>query len=481
MGDNFSKDMSNIKRVLKHFLRPFAHFMRRVTKALMKDALLEIDQKMEYWTWERYQQTDRSTAKWVREATEQLRRELSVSHPSSSICRDNLSATDGFLIHVGILFQIPSAWASLESVWDALVKDSRFCATLYLYDAVQSEKAQMAGARCFLEENALPYKVIDQYTLLQDRPHVLLYQTPWDEFHRPRWLQSDVVSQLGIRIAYIPYGLNYSASVWKEYIFSDLKLLAYPWRVFTFSDRMRFDHICLSPRGGANIVSVGHPKFDALAHKDLYLLPESVSARIDGRTIVFVQIHFPGADGNPSIPEADIHSYIEFLSHAEEYPSLFFVVRPHPKTVEYYQMHGMPSESDALVKVLSEKENIYWDQSPDYRPALFSADYVIGDRSALLIEAASLGIPVLYMTNYYYKEEMLPAVAPLFESYYQGSFSYDIKHFLDLVVLKGLDYKKAERDNAVRECLPPADGHSGERIVNYIAETVYAEEATNGC
>ena len=82
-----------------------------------------------------------------------------------------------------------------------------------------------------------------------------------------------------------------------------------------------------------------------------------------------------------------------------------------------------------------------------------------------MIEAAALHKPVLYMTNFWYKEIMLESVSPIFESYYQGSQVYDIERFLDLVMDKEIDYKKEIRESAFMECIPYFDGNCGNRIV----------------
>lgn len=451
-----------LKKIIKKFiLHPAAQTIRRIVKSIFRECLEEIDHSVERWTWDRYKKI-----------------QVGLGRESGALSTEPFAKIPyhmGEKIRLGILFQIPSAWASLESVWEVLRGDERFDAKIYLFDKELKEPAQMAGARKFLIEHQIPFISVDQFTFVEENLHVLIYQTPWDEDHRPRYLQSDVIAQLGTRIAYITYGLSYSASVWVGHQFSDTKFKAYAWKVFTYSERARFDHVCLSPRGGQNVVGVGHPKFDAIANKQNYPLEPGLTARIAGRKIVFIQMHFPAPDGNPSIPEADIHSYIDFLKQAEEYRQFFFLVRPHPKLFETSEQRGLSNVAEELQRVLNDGENVFHYSDPDYRPALFAADYVVGDRSALMIEAGALHVPVLYMTNFYYKEKMLPAIEPLFESYYQGSFAYDIRRFLDMVAIKGLDYKKEERERAARNCLPELDGQGGRRIVDDIAETIYRE------
>lgn len=452
---------ARVKQTLKRkILSPIARLVRTAVKSIFKECIIEMDRSVERWTWERYKR---------------IKMDLGTIGVETEKFSNKRPYYAGERIRIGILFQIPSMWPSLESVWAALSTDDRFDAKVYLFDEEQKESAQMAGARNFLIENKIPFISVNRYTFLGENLHILIYQTPWDNDHRPRYLQSDVLSQLGTRIVYIPYGLNYSASVWPNHQFSDIELKDNPWRIFTYSERIRLDHICLSPRGGKNVIAVGHPKFDAIAHKESYLLEPALLNRIAGRKIVFIQMHFPAPDGNPSIPEADIHCYIDFLKESQKYSQFFFLVRPHPKLFETSEQRGLSAVAGELRAVLEGQENVFHYCDPDYRPALFAADYVVGDRSALLIEAGALHVPVLYMTNFYYKEKMLPAIAPLFESYYQGSFAYDIYRFLDMVAIKGLDYKKEERERVARDCLPALDGQGGRRIADAMAEAIYSE------
>ena len=125
--------------------------------------------------------------------------------------------------------------------------------------------------------------------------------------------------------------------------------------------------------------------------------------------------------------------------------------------------------------IIEESENVYLYNDTDYRPALFSADCIIGDRSALMVEAGVMDVPVLYLTNFYYQEQLLPSVKPLFDSYYQGNTCYDIEMFLDYVMEKGHDYKQEQRRKAANKCIPNFDGQSGRRIADTIAKVMDME------
>jgi CDP-glycerol glycerophosphotransferase (TagB/SpsB family) len=222
----------------------------------------------------------------------------------------------------------------------------------------------------------------------------------------------------------------------------------------------------------------GHPKFDLLYNKDENVKSSVWKGDAKGRKIIMVQMHFPEKEGNPHMPEPFIDEYLDFFKKAESYSELFFVIRPHPKFYETYEKYGYGEKVKEMQDVIAAGENLYLDQEKDYMNTLICADCYIGDRSSLMIEAAVLGIPVLYMTNFYYKEQMLPFVEELVESFYQGETCYDIEQFIDLVILKGQDYKKEIRNAAAAECVPYFDGQCGKRIVDAMAKVITIESET---
>lgn len=372
----------------------------------------------------------------------------------------------GEKIRLTYLFQIPSCWPSFQSVWECLKNDDRFDVKILLFDREQKEKAQMNGARQFLLDREIPFWEAEKFDFVAFKPHIMIYQTPWDHAHRPPYLRSDKINAMGIRIAYIPYGIEYSNSVWKDYRFSNNKFIIKPWRVYCLSPHMKFDHYLQSNQGANHIVATGLPKFDIIYRGVDGLFDDGLKQRIANRKIIFWQMHFPAKDGTPDFPEPYIWEYSKFAEKICKYNEKFyFLVRLHPKFIEQYVKRGYQNDIDRFIYTLNNAENVYMYDESDYMPALLSADGIIGDRSALMIEAAALHKPVLYMTNFWYKEIMLESVSPIFESYYQGSQVYDIERFLDLVMDKEIDYKKEIRESAFMECIPYFDGNCGNRIV----------------
>ena len=391
--------------------------------------------------------------------------------------QNKVKFTPGIKIRIAFLFYIPSAWASIESVWEAVNKDNRFEPVMLLFERIINEKSdQVLGGQAFLEERGIPYEWAEEYIAKAQKPHILLYISPWEKTHLPSHLHSNNIMQKGIRVAYITYGIEYAEVPWMSQRFSNNEFNAKPWRMYAISERMIEDHKMQSPQGYDHIRAVGHPKFDGLENKDRYALPEIISSFISGRKIVFMSFHFPFDTYWPHNAIPDITEYISFLNCIDKYPDIFFLLRPHPKFFFEYERKGFTEEVSAFKDAIKHAENCALYEDGDYRNALYNASFIVGDRSALMVEAAALRVPVLYMTNFFYQEKLLPSVAPLFDSYYQGNSAYDIERFIIMVVYEGMDYKKEEREDATRLCLPYLHGSSAERILNDLAERISAED-----
>ncbi|MDL2302297.1 CDP-glycerol glycerophosphotransferase family protein [Lachnospiraceae bacterium OttesenSCG-928-D06] len=471
-----------IIEVVKYAIREEQSFNKQ---NIDKDIISNFDRQMERWTWERFKRTEKEIEKWTWDRFQRTKNRLDeleeqIEYVNQNVLdikfKDNkIEYKENEKIRVVMLFQIPSCWPSVESVWNVLVEDPRFETQMLLYDREQKEPEQMEGARDFLVSHHINFCEAEYYDFQKEKPHVFIYQTPWDDRHRPEFLKSHVIKAYGIRTVYLPYGIEYSASVRISWIFSIMQFRAKPWMSFVLSPQILLEHKCQSKYGGDFLMSTGLPKFDALYKKEQFILQDTLKNIIGDRQIVFWQMHFPALDGNEDYPEPNIEVYLEFAKKIYSYRNLFFLVRPHPKFFSMYMQKGYTAEVEEFKNILDNTENIFVYDEPDYRPALVNANYIIGDRSALMVEAIVLQVPVLYMTNFYYKEKMLQSVLPIFESYYQGSECYDMELFVDLIINRNKDYKRYERLQAMEKCIPFFDGQSGKRIVECIATALQEE------
>ncbi len=452
-------------------------------KRIENNIVPKLDKRVEHWTWERYRRIennivpklDKRVEHWTWERFGRMVKQLNIMSCEMAFHKNKIPYLPGEKIRIAILYQIPSCWPSIESVYESLIEDERFEVTMLLYDREQNEAAQMKGAREFLVEKGISFKEAEYFDFRMERPHILLYQTPWDDVHRPGFLRSDTISALGIRVAYVPYGLNYSMSVYPDFIFSDVKFRAKPWLMFCLSEELRVDHQMMSKNYGHNIAVTGVPKFDGLYHKERFKLSEEWKYKIGKRKVIFLQMHFADKGGNPYMPVPPIEEYLQFLRRHTNDAEYFLLLRPHPKYFENYRQLGCEQEAEEMRQLIDESDNMALYDLPDYRPALYAADCVIGDRSALMIEAGVLRVPIMYLTNFYYQEQLLPSIRPLFDSYYQGNTYHDMEWFLDMVMEKGFDYKKVEREEAAVKAIPYFDGLCGKRIVDTMAKVISIE------
>lgn len=440
---------SRVKRVLR---RP-AGWGRRVFRALSKDVAEENRRQLEA----------------LEEKIDALSRQVRSYEESRLGTRPPrfIPWVRGEQIRVGLLLQDPSDWLSMESLWAAMKADGRFAARLYVAGTKLMGPEETAAA-ALLRKEGVSFTPLERYTLLEDRPHVLVRQMAHGG-EQPDYLEGDKAERLGVRTVY----LSDTAAQTPDEL-AELGAGARAWRWIVLSEAMGFDYICRAPLTGEQLLPAGHPRFDGLSRREAYPLPEAVAARVGGRRLVYMQLRTP-ADAAADIPYASIETYAAFLERAGEYEDLFFLVRMEPEYLAYYEKRGLAGPAAALRRALEETENVRWYEGTDDRPALCAAECVIGDRCLQLLEAAALDVPTLYMSNFYYKETLLPSVAAVHSGLYQGSTAYDIRFFLDFVVSKGNDHKRQERRDAAAGYLPAPDGKNGERVAQAIAEAVYGE------
>lgn len=379
-------------------------------------------------------------------------------------------------IRIVFLFQIPSVWASLESVWKIVIKDSRFDTKVILLNDARYEMPQTKGAEEFLIKNNIEYLNADEFDFLKFKPHIVFLQMPYDVTCRPRHLYSDYIKSLGIRIAYVSYGIEFTESTWWGYTFLNESFRAKPWKVYTISKLMKNEHTLKSVQGSDHVVVTGHPKFDGLCNnKSDFSLSYEINEKVNNRKIVFWTMHFPVYVTVTEKATPELLEYVNFAKKINKYTDLFFIVRPHPKFYEVYRQWGYEEEIKDFYNLIRNNKNSILDEESDYRTSLYNADYVIGDRSALMIETCALQVPAIYMSNINYKEKLLPSVAPIFESYYHGSTCSDIEKFINMIINNEYDYKKKEREEALKQCVPYLDGKCGERIVKDLIDSLEME------
>lgn len=393
----------------------------------------------------------------------------------------------GEKIRIVFLFQAASVWASWETFYKACMEDPEIEVKILLLTESTIEKAQMFSAGEFLKKEDIPYEKFENFDIDGYEPHIAFIQFPYDlSYHAPEALSLRLRGK-GIRIAYIPYGIEISDEPNARRDHFENFVVENSWRIFTCCETIKNDYqkYCRSREA---VRVCGSPKFDGIRYKERYPLSTEIVRKSKGRKIIVWKMHFPkknNVNGKTVLITPEPDEYIEFAKNMGEHDDLFFIVMAHPK-----MLHGMVNsdtkgdgsltdKARKLIQIIKKYENVCLDMSDDYRNSLYHADAIIMDRSAVVIEAAMTGKPVLMMQNADYKERWTDGVKQVAETFTQGCTATDMEHFInDVRHTKGKG--QSETQAALDTYFPYYDGACGYRIKELIKREIKEEaESTN--
>jgi hypothetical protein len=183
---------------------------------------------------------------------------------------------------------------------------------------------------------------------------------------------------------------------------------------------------------------------------------------------VLLKVHFPKTcieNGREVTVTPYLAEYLDFAKRMANFNEFFFIFMPHPRFREFNKKYS--KEAERLLAIVENQPNAYIDFSDDFKPSLLNADFIVIDRSAVAVDAAFSGAPILFLSNADYDEPIVPPLQPLFNSYYHGTGAADIVKFLDMCKL-GEDPLKEQRLAAIEECIPYHDGLCSQRILDDI-------------
>lgn len=384
-------------------------------------------------------------------------------------------------IRIAIIFQVASYWPTIESFYREGMADEEVDMRIFFVDDPSVEKVQSEGTDRFLEENHIPYCRFSEEAVSKFRPHAALYQPPYDVSYRNPPALSLHLRKKGIRIVYIPYGIEIADTKDARYNHFFTFVIRNAWRIYTFSEVMKKDYDTYCPNRQA-VRALGIPKMDWVCGEGRYagdrrLLPGYSQA---GRKRIIVwKMHFPkliyeGMDRRQVTP--DLKEYWKFSQIIDQYQDLLFVVLPHPMFFTHTIQKELAEDAKRLMAALADRPNVWLDRSADYRKPLSCAEAVIVDRSALMVEAGLLGVPVLYMKNADYEEPLTRAVKPLVDSFAQGTTAEDMQAFIEDFRNDRLSPLADRIKRARQRVIPYNDGKCGQRILKDIKAGVKKEE-----
>lgn len=371
-------------------------------------------------------------------------------------------------IRICILFQMPSFWPSIDTIYDALKKDSDFELKLLLIEN-DKEKSQNRGSRDFLENNNIKYELATIDKIDGFNPHIIILQSPYDSWHRDYEMFSSSLFKKGYRIMYIPYGFEISDEPRSICLQYRQEFYSYCWKIYTCSEDVKKQYLKYNSLLSNNLVSLGSPRLDSIYHKRFTPIKEKIIN--NNKKNILLKIHFPlimdFKDKRNVTPEISL--YMDFLKANYRKEDYNLYVMLHPK---FYD--EMKPELVSKFKDLLKKSEATLIEDADYREILYSLDGVISDRSGTLIEFSALSIPILYMVNKNHDEIINPAFAYLFNSFDKGTTEEEMFRFIDSVI-NGEDKNKTHRDDAFKCCISNYDGKTSERIIKDIKSSIKEE------
>lgn len=446
--------------------------LQNVINDVSNAQLAQIDASIERWTWERYNRLADKLDAMERQYAYLQNAVAKMQYESNRVPH-----VEGEKIRIVFLFQIASFYPSWETLLECCKSDERIDARLVFLDETNTEKSQMLTARSFLDSNNIDYEDFDDFPLEEFKPHILVMQTPYDEWHRKENHWANRFRERGYRLVYIPYGVEISDTEDSHKLHFNTNVINNCWRIYTFSDVMKSDYLKYSANGNA-VRALGLPRFDYYFNHEKSALSDEAEEHRKGRRVVLWKVHFPKIireNGRDITVTPSLDEYVQFAHKICEFKDLFFVLMPHPKFLEPNRNMEIQMKLSQIIEAVAASENAWIDTAEDYRNSLVNADFIIVDRSAVMVEVGALGVPVLYMSNPEYYEPVTKAIKPLIDSYYQGTRCGDICNFLQMCV-SGNDIMSTARRRAFEECIPFLDGKCGERVKEDMINGVISDE-----
>lgn len=384
-------------------------------------------------------------------------------------------------IKIYFLFHSKAFWPSWESFWVACNNDDRIETTM-IYCPVKEQTAgyngQFKNAEDFLKENNIPYRHIDDIDFKIDKPHILVMQTPYDDFHRFPIYHSANFKKMGIRVVYITYGLEFTESKLSIKNHFKLSITKNSWRIYTFSNELVKDYVKYSQIYGV-AKCFGHPKFDALFKAKNIKMPKWLEEKVNGKKIICWHTHFPckysvmgGKNVISTFPWEENLKILEYIKKDKEY---FYIFMAHHMFWGAFEhtFNIQKEELDKFKEDLNNGENsIVWEG--EYPEVLNWSDIFMGERSAVTMEMITTGKPVIYLEN---SPEIYNKFGQdVIDSYYYAKTSQEALDLLDKIK-SGYDEKQNFRKAILGEYFAPYwNGECGNKILQNIIQNIETEE-----
>jgi SAM-dependent methyltransferase len=370
-------------------------------------------------------------------------------------------------IRLAFLIMTPEVWPTLSPIYERACNDSRFDCCVRVVTATLSGVAEKSAQRAIemLNSAGVAHEIFDPKNLSSFRPHVLFYPLPYPHYY-PESCRPDALAQIGVRLAYVPYGLEVGGGAFNARYQYDTEVSRKAWRIFARSDAQResFGRHCAT--GNAHVIVTGHPRVE-LGLATLGPAPNEILIKAAGRRVVLWTPHFS------VLGQRNWSTFIEYqeviIAEFDARPDLFLLVRPHPFLRSRLAGHpewGTSRTNKWFADVVS-RGNAWLDTSVDYHAAFDASSALLSDAGSFLVEYLSTGKPICHLSG---PDDIgLSEEVRLLACHYRGRSRKEITHFLDNT-LSGDDPLLEVRSTAALTYFGATESQPSERILNAITE-----------
>lgn len=299
---------------------------------------------------------------------------------------------------------------------------------------------------------------IDVDIIFYDQPY------PW----LPKRLLWEKTSKHAL-ICYIPYGYKV-AKCYQSHFNMDLQNMC--WSVFAESEWHKDQFVKYGVIKGGNVIVSGYPKLDVYNESNAKInqLWKTTDVRLKQKRIIWAP-HW--SIFNNSIKYSTFNFYYQLmLDYAKQHKNISWIFKPHQRLRYYLEEINFMTRKDidAYYQEWQDLPNGCIYNGTDYFDIFKSSDALITDCGSFLAEYLPSMKPVLVPVrddSIGYNEIGTKIVS----TYYKANDWYDIKNFIEEVVIQEKDDLKDERLSVMQYVQPNTSG-AGKFIVDYFEKEI---------
>lgn len=374
-------------------------------------------------------------------------------------------------VRIVFICQLPHVWDCLRSIYEAAAADTEV--EPYVLAVPEEWKKEQTDESAYQYMKDCGYPVINGYDKENDKffdlkslqPDYVFLPRPYDNY-LPLPYQSETLSKY-TKVCYVSYGYTMDKGYVLKTAFSKY-FLTNCYMVFAEnSSTQKYCEKCLpvsSRLGIRKIIKTPFPRFDILQQVREKEGAVWLRPRVEVNKRIIWTFRWTTEE---KLGGTNFFNYKDFFfDFAEKHSDNEFLIRPHPLSFGNFVETGKMTEEDVqkYKKMCEDAVNLQLDMNKDYLESFASADILVCDISAVVVDFAALEKPVVFCS---YQAEVNESGKALIDAFYVVHNQEELQQTLEMLC-SGEDPKKDERVRAVREVLGTCDGRNGERILNFM-------------